>query len=123
MGVAVMLRDTIGGNEDDENIAHLFSSVSLAFFTLFRCIAGNDCNNGDGKPLFVYLVASYGWGYSVLYCFLIIAMTFGLFNVIVAIYVENTVAAAKYNDTLVQRSRLADQRRLASKSIELLSIL
>merc|ERR1711988_1052414 len=46
-------------------------------------------------------------------------MTFGLFNVIVALYVENTVAAAKLNDVLLKRVRLADRARLKVKTLEL----
>eukprot|EP00971_Amphidinium_carterae_P300161 5963966-Amphidinium_carterae.1 len=36
-------------------------------------------------------------------------MTFGLFNVIVAIYVENIVTAAKFNSRQSKRKRLLDK--------------
>lgn len=42
-------------------------------------------------------------------------MTFGLFNVTVALFVEKTVTAAKYNDILQKRMRLQDRDRLTSK--------
>merc|ERR1712003_608748 len=48
-------------------------------------------------------------------------MTFGLFNVIVAIYVENTVAAAKYNDVAKKRRRIGDAKMVALKAQELVA--
>eukprot|EP00443_Scrippsiella_acuminata_P032360 CAMPEP_0115282756 /NCGR_PEP_ID=MMETSP0270-20121206/60013_1 /TAXON_ID=71861 /ORGANISM="Scrippsiella trochoidea, Strain CCMP3099" /LENGTH=185 /DNA_ID=CAMNT_0002699625 /DNA_START=69 /DNA_END=626 /DNA_ORIENTATION=+ len=49
-------------------------------------------------------------------------MTFGLFNVIVAIFVENVLAAAKTNDQLVKKHRLRDQTYLGNKMVELLMV-
>jgi len=49
-------------------------------------------------------------------------MTFGLFNVIVAIYVENTVAAAKFNDLKLKRMRMQNQHLVAEKLHELVEV-
>jgi len=46
-------------------------------------------------------------------------MSFGLFNVIIAIYVENTVAAAKSNELVQRQRRLEDQTRFAEKIVDL----
>merc|ERR1711988_1166823 len=50
-------------------------------------------------------------------------MTFGLFNVIVAIYVENTTAAAKYDDVAKQRRRLMDEGLMEEKSAALVKVI
>jgi hypothetical protein len=50
-------------------------------------------------------------------------MTFGLFNVIIAMFVENTMAAAKFNDDIMKRERLNDRRRLAFKAMELVEVI
>jgi len=46
-------------------------------------------------------------------------MTFALFNVIVAIFVENTLAAARSNDILQRRKRNHDEQRWMEKSVDL----
>jgi len=50
-------------------------------------------------------------------------MAFGLFNVIVAIYVENTVAAAKFNDLRLKQERLLDQQMFAEQVLNLVRII
>jgi len=68
-------------------------------------------------------VRYYGWGYALIYCFTTVLMTFGLFNVIVAIYVENTVAAAKYNELRQKQMRLTDQQMFVNKSAHLIKFI
>merc|ERR1711920_253530 len=46
-------------------------------------------------------------------------MNFGLFNVITALYVENTVAAAKYNQLHLKHQRLLDGKLFAEKMTQL----
>merc|ERR1719350_2766518 len=46
-------------------------------------------------------------------------MMFGLCNVITALYVENTVAAAKYNSLHQKRQRLLDAQMFADRTKEL----
>merc|ERR1719296_430750 len=50
-------------------------------------------------------------------------MTFGLFNIIVAIYVENTVAAAKYNDLRQKQERLMNQKMFTDQVLNLLRVI
>jgi len=116
--VALLLRDSVG-TEAGEHGAEFFSTMPLSFFTLFRCIVSGDCTNNKGEPLFVHITSEYGFGYGILYCLVTYFMTFGLFNVIIAMYVENTVAAAKYNDIHKKQERLKDQQMLAAKVREL----
>jgi len=57
--------------------------------------------------------------YGVVYCLVSVGMSFGIFNVIIAIFVENTMATVK-NDELVQRQRrLDDHGHFAEKVFRL----
>merc|ERR1711884_138357 len=92
--VALMMRESLDFTETANGVEN-FSTLADAFFTMFRCIVATECNTREGKPIFVLLVSKFGWGYGLIYCLTMVFMTFGLFNVIVALYVENTVEAAK----------------------------
>jgi len=113
--VAVLLRDSIGGNQN-------FDSLDNAMFTVFRCFVSGDCSDPDGRPIVVSMIKQHGTIYGVGYCTISLLMTFGLFNVIIALYVESTVAAAKHNDVLQRRLRLQDQSRLTTKARELIRL-
>eukprot|EP00927_Polykrikos_kofoidii_P017842 TRINITY_DN18182_c0_g1_i1.p1 TRINITY_DN18182_c0_g1~~TRINITY_DN18182_c0_g1_i1.p1 ORF type:complete len:646 (+),score=92.83 TRINITY_DN18182_c0_g1_i1:149-2086(+) len=108
--VSILLRETIGNSEEKDECTQLFSNLPTAFFTVFRCVVAGDCTTDSGRPLFVLISAEYGWGFGVLYMVLLMFMTFGLFNVIIAIYVENTVAAAKFNSMVTKRVRLKNKQ-------------
>jgi hypothetical protein len=120
---ALILRDTAGKEtKRRDDATENFENLSKAFFTLFRCVVVGDCSDTGGRPIFVLLVEAHGWGYAVLYIMLVFLMTFGLFNVIVSIYVENTVAAAKYNELVSKHVRLQDAEMFSKKVRELLEL-
>lgn len=119
---ALFMRVTLGSMSDPGAGATHFTTLGESLFTVFRCIVAGDCTNGAGQPIFVLIGESYGWGYCVLYMLAYTFMTFGLFNVIVAIYVENTVEAAKYNAVYMKRGRLENQKLLAEKSASLVRL-
>jgi len=123
--VAMLLRETLGNLADEGhgNGVENFSSLSASLFTSFRCLVSGDCTTEDGKPIFLLVSKAYGFGFALLYCFASVFMTFGLFNVIVAIYVENAVAAAKFNDLRQKQIRLTDQRMFAQKALELVELI
>jgi len=110
--VALLLRETLGNSLDPDGSSENFSSLAQSFFTVFRCVTG-DCSQEDGKPIFVLVTSAHGWGFGVLYFLIMVSCTFGLFNVIAAIYVENTVAASKYNELTRKRDRIQNERMLA----------
>jgi len=120
--IALFLRETLGSVSNPGPGAMHFTSLGDSLFTVFRCIVASDCTDAEGLPLFVSISDKHGWGYSILYMLAYTFMTFGLFNVIVAIYVENTVAAAKYNEVYMKRGRLNDQRLLAEKAASLVRL-
>jgi len=120
--LALFMRVTIGNMSNPSAGAMSFVSLPDSLFTVFRCIVAGDCTNEEGQPVFLLIAETHGWGYGALYMAAYTFMTFGLFNVIVAIYVENTVAAAKYNAVYMKRGRLEDQRLLAEKSATLVRL-
>merc|ERR1719247_3146949 len=116
--VALLLRETLGKEEFGYG-AEGFSTIAQAFFTSFRCFVAGDCTDNQGRPIMVLVAQQYGWSYGFVYSVIVVLMSFGLFNVIVAIYVENTVAAAKYNDQKIKEQRLRDEEAFKQKSLEL----
>merc|ERR1719433_1176027 len=92
-------------------------------FTVFRCIVTGECTDTKGRPMFSLIVNAYGWGYGIIYCAVEVFMTFGLFNVIVAIFVENVLAGAKTNDQLMRRQRLRDEAFWGTKMLELSTLI
>eukprot|EP00927_Polykrikos_kofoidii_P085953 TRINITY_DN9487_c1_g1_i1.p1 TRINITY_DN9487_c1_g1~~TRINITY_DN9487_c1_g1_i1.p1 ORF type:complete len:653 (-),score=75.29 TRINITY_DN9487_c1_g1_i1:44-2002(-) len=121
--VAMLMRETAGRlprAEDDgtEN----FSTLSSAFYTMFRCVVGGDCSDETGRPIFLMLATNHGWHYAGIYMLTVLLMTFGLFNVIIALYVENTVAAAKYNQMVLKHHRLQNDQVFKEKAKELLDL-
>merc|ERR1712186_129493 len=95
----------------------------MSFFTVFRCVVGQDCTQVDGKPIFLLLATSEGWGYGILYCVAMILFTIGLLNVILAIFVENTLDAARYNGLVLKRQRLRDEAMVSAKVEELVLLI
>jgi len=121
--VALLLRQSLGEETEPGTGVESFSTLAGALFTSFRCLVAMDCTTSEGKPIFVLVAQAHGGGFAVLYCFTNVFMTFGLFNVIVAIYVENTVAAAKFNDTRQKQNRLTDRKMFTAKTLELMEFI
>jgi hypothetical protein len=122
--VALVMRETLGANEKGEGHgAECFSTLARAFFTMFVCVVAGDCSDEHGRPIFVLASAKYGWAYGMIYLLTLLFMIFGLFNVIIAIYVENTVAAAKCNEMKIKEIRLHDERMFKEKALEMALII
>eukprot|EP00928_Gymnodinium_smaydae_P089779 TRINITY_DN73691_c0_g1_i1.p1 TRINITY_DN73691_c0_g1~~TRINITY_DN73691_c0_g1_i1.p1 ORF type:complete len:655 (+),score=95.85 TRINITY_DN73691_c0_g1_i1:64-1965(+) len=113
-GLAILLRETLGFEDPDDpadQFKPFFGTVSLSWFTVFRCVMG-DCTDLQGRPLILHILDStdHAWAYALGYTTLRVLSFFGLFNIITAIYVENLVDAAKSNESLVRRRRLNDEK-------------
>merc|ERR1719195_2108102 len=98
--------------ESHELMDRYFANVPRAMFTIVRCSFG-DCSTESGTPLFEHVTTSYGGTWSLIYCVFIFIVVIGLFNVISAIFVENTLAAASDLAAKKRRERLADKERWA----------
>jgi len=114
--LAVVLTATVGKDEsfDLAYREELFSTISRSMFTIFVCLT-DGCANYDGTPISLHLFDRYGTKFFIAYCFAIVVVTFGLFNLIMAIFVENTMEAAKSNDTAMAAARHKENLRVARK--------
>lgn len=121
--VSLFFRETLGTQQANGKGAEMFATVPLSAFTIFRCVVGADCTDREGWPLFPQIASEYGWGYALFYCGVEILMNFGLFNVIVAIFIENVLAGAKTNDQLLKRQRLRDNSYFGAKVMELVTLI
>jgi len=105
-------------------IGRQFQNVPKSMFTIFRCSFG-DCSTDDGTPLFpsVWEEIESGWVWSVAYSAFTFIVTIGLFNIISAIFVESTLAAAANLHAAQQHERLQDKNRWAVNFVRLLKAL
>lgn len=60
------------------------------------------------------IAESYGGGFALLYCLFVFSMTIGLFNVVSAIFVDSTMAAAARKALCTATQRLEDEDRWAT---------
>eukprot|EP00928_Gymnodinium_smaydae_P030398 TRINITY_DN22628_c0_g2_i3.p1 TRINITY_DN22628_c0_g2~~TRINITY_DN22628_c0_g2_i3.p1 ORF type:complete len:689 (-),score=80.67 TRINITY_DN22628_c0_g2_i3:85-2097(-) len=119
--VALILRETVGAYDDAKDHPGIkeFTHLGSALFTVFRCVVAGDCSSENGTPIIVLMLQEYGWGYALLYVCTLLGFNFGLVNVILAIYVENSVAASKYSQIAKKRNRLMNNKIVSEKAYEM----
>eukprot|EP00929_Paragymnodinium_shiwhaense_P114172 TRINITY_DN824_c0_g5_i1.p1 TRINITY_DN824_c0_g5~~TRINITY_DN824_c0_g5_i1.p1 ORF type:complete len:676 (-),score=116.54 TRINITY_DN824_c0_g5_i1:402-2429(-) len=117
--VSLMFREALGQREEVEDVYEYFSDVPRAMFTVFRCSFG-DCDAREGKPIFEQVVVSYGPVHSFLYFVFMFVMTIGLFNVISAMFIEATVAAAATMRQHQKKARLQNEELFATRVFTIL---
>eukprot|EP00811_Abedinium_folium_P009358 NODE_1864_length_2351_cov_6.124101.p1 GENE.NODE_1864_length_2351_cov_6.124101~~NODE_1864_length_2351_cov_6.124101.p1 ORF type:complete len:745 (-),score=184.61 NODE_1864_length_2351_cov_6.124101:116-2164(-) len=91
----------IHSDEVEYEMLHLFGSLPSSMITTFRCLIG-DCATSQGKPLIGMLIDAFGATFALGYIMLVMLVTFGLFNLIMALYLENTLAAARQHETTAE---------------------
>jgi len=125
--VGLVLRETLGNHFTEagnlEGGAENFRTLPQSIFTTYRCLVAGDCSDTSGRPIFYLVVERYGWVFALIYCATTLFMTFGLFNVIISIFIENVLAAAKANSRILKRQRLRDKRFYAQKMTDLVRII
>eukprot|EP00928_Gymnodinium_smaydae_P095266 TRINITY_DN816_c0_g2_i1.p1 TRINITY_DN816_c0_g2~~TRINITY_DN816_c0_g2_i1.p1 ORF type:complete len:602 (-),score=146.06 TRINITY_DN816_c0_g2_i1:165-1970(-) len=84
--VGVVMKKTVGTDHPE------FASVMNAMFTVFRCFT-DGCAAYDGTPLQERLYVDYGYFFVLAYSLVYLFITFGLFNLIMAIFIDNVVSA------------------------------
>eukprot|EP00928_Gymnodinium_smaydae_P022215 TRINITY_DN18723_c0_g3_i1.p1 TRINITY_DN18723_c0_g3~~TRINITY_DN18723_c0_g3_i1.p1 ORF type:complete len:341 (-),score=46.51 TRINITY_DN18723_c0_g3_i1:70-1092(-) len=84
LGIAT--RKMIGPTQEE------FATVNAAMFTVFRCFV-DGCSAYNGTPLQERLRMDYGPFFMILYCLVFLLVTFGLFNLIMALFIDNVVTA------------------------------
>eukprot|EP00929_Paragymnodinium_shiwhaense_P114170 TRINITY_DN824_c0_g4_i2.p1 TRINITY_DN824_c0_g4~~TRINITY_DN824_c0_g4_i2.p1 ORF type:complete len:701 (-),score=123.91 TRINITY_DN824_c0_g4_i2:418-2466(-) len=105
--IALMFREAFGHYEV-ENVYEYFDDVPRAMFTTFRCSLG-DCSTASGMPIFEHVDQQYGPGYNLIYFAFMFSFTVGLFNVISAVFVDATLAAAEKLRYSQKKARLKDE--------------
>merc|ERR1712176_614784 len=91
---ALVCRDTLG-RSDIAGVREEFDSVPRSIFLVFRCTFG-DCSTVGGAPIFGQVANTPGGRiYCILYGLYVFFVSVGLFNIIAAIFVNNTMEAAQ----------------------------
>jgi len=95
--IGVFATIAIGRGSEKALIRALFGNVPQSMFTTFRCFSG-DCVADDGSPIAALLSNEFGpfFVFSYVACYMLITM--GIFNVILAVYVDITMKAARENE-------------------------
>jgi len=92
--------------------AALFDTLGNSMLTVFRCLVG-ECASVDGTPLVVHMMDHYGFIFISIYFTCFVFVVFGIFNLIMALYIENTTEAAKINEKKRDKSRRQEHIRVA----------
>jgi len=90
----------------------LFGTVFRCMFTVFRCFT-DGCSSPDGTPLIVFLWDTHGWVFILGYTVVSLFVFFGVFNLIAAVFVENTLEHAKYNDQKQRQMKYSEHVQVA----------
>ncbi|CAE6964861.1 unnamed protein product [Symbiodinium natans] len=107
--------DKLRGVEMEE----YFRSLPESMFTCFRCFTG-ECVDEYGKPLTHILAREFGYGFIFSYVFSYMLVAMGIFNVILAVYVDITMKAAKENEAVTAEQHARESIRIARTTRELL---
>merc|ERR1712032_406770 len=78
----------MGGFNEERKM--LFSTVLLSSLTVFRCVNG-DCSMSNGTPLVVWFCHAYGALFVLPYVACIIVVTYGMLNLVMALFVDSTL--------------------------------
>eukprot|EP00929_Paragymnodinium_shiwhaense_P068879 TRINITY_DN34729_c0_g1_i1.p1 TRINITY_DN34729_c0_g1~~TRINITY_DN34729_c0_g1_i1.p1 ORF type:complete len:763 (-),score=163.21 TRINITY_DN34729_c0_g1_i1:142-2430(-) len=108
--LALVAKQVIG----DDTPYGEFKNVPWAMFTVFHCVT-TGCSARDGSPLHMWLFEKHGAGFLFGYVFAFLFVTIGLFNLIVAVFVDNVMETNRMrnntkreDDTLLQCNKLRD---------------
>jgi hypothetical protein len=82
-----------------------------------------DCNSPDGTPIAPLLGDIYGFTFTAFYVMVMCFVIFGVFNLVMAIFVENTLEAARVNNRKRQMARQAESIRVAKQLRKVVLIL
>jgi hypothetical protein len=85
--VALFTRSTLSYQTDEYEYFDGFRSLPWSMFTLFRCFT-DGCAAKNGTPLQVHLSERFGFGFMVAYVFIFLFVTIGIFNLIMANFVD-----------------------------------
>lgn len=112
---------TVGNDQrtKDVHLDEYFHNIPASMFTAFRCFTG-ECMNEAGQPITHMLAAQFGLPFILAYVASYMLVTMGIFNVILAVYVDITMRAAKENDATTAEQYSRESVRIARTTRELL---
>ncbi|CAK9100045.1 unnamed protein product [Durusdinium trenchii] len=112
---------TIGNNPKAEalDVDKYFKNIPASMFTAFRCFTG-ECVNREGQPIHEMLAEAFQLPFIIGYVACYMLVTMGIFNVILAVYVDITMKAAKENDAVTAEQYARESIRIARTTRELL---
>ncbi|CAJ1353836.1 unnamed protein product [Effrenium voratum] len=96
-----------------------FQNIPATMFTSFRCFNG-ECVNDAGQPIPSLLAAEFGLPFILGYVGSYMLVTMGIFNVILGVYVDITMRAAKENEAQSAEAHSRESIRIARTTRELL---
>lgn len=126
--IALFMSSTIGSNASikerfDEEANLLFSSVPRCMFVAFLCFTG-DCTDSKGISIVTSLFHELGIGFALPYVTSVMLINFGIFNIIIAVYMEAILAANKDSMSPEQeRSKAMEQAHCLTTLIKRMSTL
>jgi len=100
-----------GDPEFEDEIEGHFSTLFRSFFTLYRVFLG-DTATSQGKSMIHMLFDALGQPFALGYIGCTMLVTFGIFNLIMAVYIEQTLCAAK-NEEVEEKVRRRETLRIA----------
>jgi hypothetical protein len=114
--LGVVLRKTMGDSElHHYAIYHSFETIPKSMLTLFRCFT-DGCTAYDGTPLQIWFLEYYGFWFLLSYCLVYLFVTIGIFNLIMAIFIDNVMEASVHRKQQ-ERGATAPQMELALKEL------
>eukprot|EP00930_Biecheleria_cincta_P068585 TRINITY_DN5614_c0_g1_i2.p1 TRINITY_DN5614_c0_g1~~TRINITY_DN5614_c0_g1_i2.p1 ORF type:complete len:583 (+),score=82.26 TRINITY_DN5614_c0_g1_i2:61-1749(+) len=126
---ALFCRELLGPSQVTEefgDVASYFSSVPRSSMTVFRCTFG-DCTSVDGKPIFEQVYRTLGPVSAVIFCAFcsafLLFVSFGLFNIIAAIFLESTVRGATESAKRKHTDRLCDHSLWVKNAVQFIRCL
>jgi len=91
--IGVGMRNFVGEGPQESGVEfEEFETVAAAMFTCFRCFT-DGCSAYDGTPLSERLREAYGGPFIVGYIFVTMLVTVGVFNLIMAVFIENVMSS------------------------------
>eukprot|EP00438_Fugacium_kawagutii_P026177 Skav220535 [mRNA] locus=scaffold1629:165065:181838:+ [translate_table: standard] len=105
---------TLGRSPEAErmDLARYFRNLPLSMFTAFRCFTG-ECTNDVGYPMTSMLAQEFGLTFVAGYIVSYMLVSMGIFNVILAVYVDITMKAAKENEATTAEQYARESIRVA----------
>jgi len=92
----------------------LFANVFRSMFTVWRCLI-DGCSSADGTPLILYFWDAQGPLFVLAYIIVVVFIMFGVFNLIMAIFVEKTLEYAKLDTAKRREARYKEDVRVAKE--------